>query len=97
MNPEPSVEVNPYGTCGCDGQFFSNDDCTAGLFCDSSLGENMGMWTNCSEDQIIRPNFLQNTVVCINRVEGQQCPGPFNVECDPIVLDPEACECDGQV
>ena len=57
----------------------------------------MGMWWNCSDDQIIRPNFLQKTVVCINRVEGQQCPGSFNVECDPIELNPDACECDGQV
>ena len=41
-NPESSTQVNPYGTCECDGQFFSNDDCTAGIFCDSFFGENMG-------------------------------------------------------
>lgn len=97
MNPEPTAQVNPYGTCECDDQFFSNDDCTAGIFCDSSLGENMGMWTNCSEDQMIRPNFEYYTIVCINQAEGQQCPGAFNVECYDFELDPAACECDGQV
>jgi len=96
-NPEPSEQVNPYGTCECDGQFFSNEDCTAGIFCDSALGENKGMWTQCGEDQIIRPNFEFNTVVCINRVEGQQCPGAFNVECSDFELNPADCECDGQV
>ena len=89
--------MNPYGTCECDGQFFSNEDCTAGIFCDSALGENKGMWTQCGEDQIIRPNFEFNTVVCINRVEGQQCPGAFNVECSDFELNPADCECDGQV
>jgi len=99
LNPEPVTTANPFGTCECEGQFFSNDDCTEGFFClEEEFGENMGNWTQCRQDQIIRTNFLQNTVVCINRVEGQQCPGSFNVECDDIgVLNEDKCECDGQL
>ena len=97
-NPLPVEETNPLGTCGCGGQFFGNDDCSEGFFCsEDEWDQNKGMHWTCGEDQIIRPNFLTNTVVCINRVEGQQCPGEFSVSCTDIELNPDACECDGQV
>lgn len=97
-NPLPVEETNTLGTCGCGGQFFGNDDCSEGFFCsEDEWDQNKGMHWTCGEDQIIRPNFLTNTVVCINRVEGQQCPGEFSVSCTDIELNPDACECDGQL
>ena len=96
----PQVDVpNPFETCECEGQFFSNGDCTKAFFCNNNVQGNMGNLTECPAGQIIRPNFLQNTVQCINRVSNYQCPGSFKVECaaNEIVLNPESCQCDGQV
>lgn len=100
-NPIPTETTNTYGTCECAGQFFSNDDCSEGFFCSESeeeVEQNKGMQWICSEDQIIRPNFLTNKVLCINRVDSQQCPGEFSVSCTDIgELNQDKCECDGQV
>ena len=91
--------MNPFETCECDGQFFSSQDCSQAFFCNDNVQGSMGYLTECPDGQIIRPNFLQNTVQCINRVSNYQCPGSFKVECpaNEIVLDPESCQCDGQV
>ena len=69
------------------------------FFCNDNVEGNRGDLTTCPDGQIIRPNFLQDTVQCIDRVSNYQCPGSFNVKCaeDEIVLNPDACECDGQV
>ena len=100
MTP-PQVDVeNPFETCECEGQFFSNVNCTQAFFCNENTAENLGNLTVCPDGQIIRPNFLQDTVQCIDRVSDYQCPGAFYVECaenDIGTPDNSMCECDGQV
>ena len=97
----PAVDVeNPFETCLCEGQFFSNVNCTQAFFCNENVEENRGNLTVCPDGQIIRPNFLQDTVQCIDRVSEYQCPGSFNVQCaedDIGTPDSSKCECDGQV
>ena len=97
----PAVDVeNPFETCLCEGQFFSNVNCTQAFFCNENVEENRGNLTVCPDGQIIRPNFLQDTVQCIDRVSEYQCPGSFNVQCaedDIGTPDVSKCECDGQV
>ncbi len=103
LNAECLVGVsNPFGQCGCEGQFFMNANCHQGYVCGPT--EEDGCLYECEgEYEIMQPHFKTGTFECIdNTDQTHRCPGAFNIHCedDPIPelpLDWSQCDCDGQL
>jgi hypothetical protein len=99
QTPVTNDEVNPLGTCKCEGQFFSSSDCTQAFWCGADVANNIGGLQECQEGQIVRPNFEEDLAQCVTSVN--QCPGAFNVNCpDEDVgndFDQNNCACNDQV
>ena len=92
---------NPFGNCDCADQFFLNENCTEGFLCHAS-GDNMGCLRKCLDNQVLIPDFADNTWRCIdNDNAGFRCPGKFNLFCpDEDVggnFNDNLCDCDGQL
>ena len=96
-------ELNPFGECGCDGQFFIGDDCRSGFYCTSDVVDPLiydGCYRECDEGQILLPDFANNEWSCVSE-DTATCRGQFNINCpeDDIGhdFDSSICECDGQM
>lgn len=102
--PDCVYSVNPFGECSCDEQFFINDDCTEGFYCNSNIPDPYlfdGCIQRCLQGQILVPNFAGDMWQCIDAPDEFKCPGKFNLNCpDQNVgggFDDSICECDGQL
>jgi hypothetical protein len=51
QTPVTNDEVNPLGTCKCEGQFFSSSDCTQAFWCGADVANNIGGLQECQEGQ----------------------------------------------
>ena len=95
--------LNPFGECGCEGQFFISDDCLSGFYCTNDINDPLifdGCYRECEEGQILLPDFANNEWSCVSE-DTTRCRGQFNINCpeDDIGhdFDSSICECNGQM
>jgi hypothetical protein len=83
------------GTCGCNGQFFVNDDCTESFYCSIWAGdEGDGCHLDCEESEVVDLDVTTGTWGCKTRPTDYVCPGKLSMDCPrgSDVLEPE-CGC----
>ena len=96
---------NPFGICECDGQVFTNDECTQAFQCiddGTYTFVNDGCLYVCEEHEIMIPEFSTGLFKCMDNSNGSAvCVGQFNIQCedDPVEtpITDEVCECNGQL
>lgn len=103
--PVCTPDINPFGECGCNDQFFLSADCTEGFLCTDNVPDSTtqnGCKRTCLAGQVLIPDFADNSWTCMDvDFSDFTCPGEFNLFCpDNDVggdFDSALCDCDGQI
>lgn len=98
------TEFGPEGLCGCEQQFFINEDCSAGFLCTERTSGGVagidGCLAECAEGEILLPDFENRDWLCETDPDTtrNRCKGAYNIQCprDPVKARVEECECDFQ-
>lgn len=105
--PKPNCENGAKAECGCEGQFWINDDCTEGFYCTENNDDPYlfdGCVQTCLNGQVLLPDFAQKSWRCVDRDDFSdlfKCPGQFHFECPANDVgsdfDGTECDCDHQI
>ena len=99
-------DKNPFGDCGCETQFFINDECNEAFYCASNIPDPYlydGCHQTCLNGQVLLVDAVKKSWECVDRADypNYRCPGRFNLECekDDIGHDFTAadCTCNGEL